>query len=143
MFLDAIICSDILGAMLKQLSEKLDVVRNQAGICLEAILTKKNPVVPFVYDRMNLVEALGLSEHRVMNWSNPESTFPLVMRAINIDEFSHNILSGIIISVGGLTQSVTKQSSKSFLEYMRALKSMKQIGKISKMGHGKWFPVYL
>ena len=142
MFLDAIICSDILGAMLKQLSEKLDVVRNQAGICLEAILTKKNPVVPFVYDRMNLVEALGLSEHHVMNWSNPESTFPLVMRAINIDEFSHNILSGIIISVGGLTQSVTKQSSKSFLEYMRALKSMKQIGKISKMGHGKWFSIY-
>ena len=137
MFFDANICSEIIGAMLKQLSEKLDVVRNQAGICLEAILTNNNPVVPFVYDRHNLVEALALSESREMHWSNPESTFPLVMRAINIDEFSHYILSGMVISIGGLTQSVTKHASKSFLEYMRALKSIKQIGKISKMGHGK------
>jgi len=135
MFFDANICSEIIGAMLKQLSEKLDVVRNQAGICLEAILTNNNPVVPFVYDRHNLVEALALSESREMHWSNPESTFPLVMRAINIDEFSHYILSGMVISIGGLTQSVTKHASKSFLEYMRALKSIKQIGKISKMGH--------
>ena len=139
-FFDAELCSEIIGSMLKQLSEKLDVVRNQAGVCLEAILTNKKTLVPFVYSRQNLVEALLLQNET--NWSNPESTFPLVMRAINIDEFFHGILSGIVISVGGLTQSVTKQSSKSFLEYTKALKATKQISKLSKLGNGKSSWIY-
>lgn len=139
-FFDAELCSEIIGSLLKQLSEKLDVVRNQAGVCLESILTNKKTLVPFVYSRKLLIEALLL--HNETNWSSPESTFTLVMRAINIDEFFHAILSGMVISVGGLTQSVTKQSSKYFLEYTKALKATKQIGKLSKMGNGKSSWIY-
>lgn len=132
------LCTKTVGALLKQLSEKLDVIRNQAGISLRRILTSDNPYVPFVYGRQNLIDSLSLRKGQDINWANPESTFPLVMRAIDLDEYFDDILSGIVISVGGLTESVAKSSSKSFLEYLRALKKMKLVGKISKVGHGKF-----
>jgi hypothetical protein len=127
------------GALLKQLSEKLDVIRNQAGTSLQHILTSNDPYVPFIYGRTHLMNALFLGSGQEINWANPESTFPLVIRAINLDAFFDDILSGIVISVGGLTESVAKHSSKSFLEYLRELKKIKAISKISKVGYGKFY----
>ena len=71
------------------------------------------------------------------NWSNPEFTFPLLMRVVNIDAFFYPIISGLVISVGGLTESVTKHSTKAFLDYFRALQKARMIGRISKFGKGK------
>ena len=71
-----------------------------------------------------------------MNWSKPELTFPLLMRVVNIDKFRQPIIAGIVISVGGLTESVTKHSQKSFLDYLRALQKAKMFGRISKIGKG-------
>jgi hypothetical protein len=79
-----------------------------------------------------------LNEKVQINWSNPEDTFALVLRAINVDEYFESILSGLVISVGGLTESVTRHSSKALFDYMRALKAMKQTGRISKISHGKF-----
>lgn len=131
-------CSKIICVLLKQLSEKLDNIRNVAGGCLERLLLQENPRVPFVYSRPSLLEALRLNEKVQINWSNPEDTFALVLRAINVDEYFESILSGLVISVGGLTESVTRHSSKALFDYMRALKAMKQTGRISKNSHGKF-----
>ncbi len=129
-------CAKIIGAMLKQLSEKLDLVRNQAGTCLQRLLSTKHPAVPFVSHKKLLLEALLLNSSDQRNWATPEITFPLVMRAINIDTFFYDILSGVIVSVGGLTESVQKSSSKAFMDYLKALKSAKTIGRTAKVGHG-------
>jgi len=135
-FFDDELCAKVIGAMLKQLSEKLDLVRNEAGSCLQRLLTSKTPAVPFVSHRKLLVEALLLNKNEQINWASPETTFPLVMRAINIDTFFDSILSGLVISVGGLTESVQKSSSKAFLEYIRALKTLRTVGKVARVGHG-------
>ena len=65
------------------------------------------------------------NESRQRNWANPSETFPLVMRvaALGVDVFFDNIISGMVISCGGLTESVTKHATKSLLEYLRCLKS--------------------
>jgi len=142
-FFDEQLCAKVIGAFLKQLSEKLDAVRNQAGICLERLLLCTAPVVPFISCKDILLEALSLDDPikssdlstASVNWANPASTFPLVMRAINIDTFFENIVSGLIISVGGLTESVTKHSSKQFLDYLRALQKLGSTSRIVKLGH--------
>jgi hypothetical protein len=72
-----------------------------------------------------------------INWASPEYTFPLLMKVMNIDAFFHPIISGLVISVGGLTESVTKHSTKSFLDYFRALQKGNLIVRISKIGKGK------
>jgi len=142
-FFDDQLCAKVIGAFLKQLSEKLDAVRHQAGSCLERLLLNTSPTVPFVSCRDLLLEALKLDGQSVshdfnkvsINWANPESTFPLLMRVINIDTFFESIVSGLVISVGGLTESVTKHSSKQFMDYLRVLQKQRLSSRIVKLGH--------
>jgi len=137
-YFDDELVSKVLSSILKQLSEKLDAVRGQAGSCLERMLSEKTSIiVPFVPSKALLLEALRLNDIPLQhNWSNPAVTFPLMMKAINIEAFFESILAGMIISVGGLTESITKSSSKALMDYMRALHKIKAVGKIAKIGHG-------
>jgi len=155
-FFDDITCKKVLGAILKQLSEKLDTVRDQAGKCIERLLLGTTPVVPFVPCRQILMEALNLHRPQSrleknssaieeedsksrdqINWANPSETFPLLMRAVNIDAFFTPIIAGCVISIGGMTESVTKCSTKSILDYLRSLQHLKANRQIVKIGSGK------
>lgn len=132
---DEALCLRILSALLKQLGEKLDAVRNQAGECLERLLISNSPRLPFVPFRRVLARALKLNG-QPKNWSNPSETFPLLMCAINIDEFLEPVLSGIVISVGGLTESVSKSSCAALFEWIRELRHAKATPRIIQMGEG-------
>jgi tubulin-specific chaperone D len=131
-FFDDVICNRVIGTFLKQLSEKLDLVRNHAGNCIYRLLTSNEPRIPFINSRDLLKEALDIDGGN-KNWANPEETYTLLMKAINIDTFFDYIIDGIVISVGGLTESVTKYSTKALLEYFRALKMANASVKISKI----------
>lgn len=135
-FFDEQLCCSVIGALLKQLGEKLDVVRCKAGECLERLLTTRSPRLPFVPHREMLVRALSLHD-LPKNWADPSLTFPLIMRAANIDEFTEPILSGIVVSVGGLTESVSKSSSAALYEWIRGSRSVKSTQKIFRMGEGE------
>jgi hypothetical protein len=130
------LCNSILSALLKQFGEKLDTVRFQAGVCLERLLTNESPRLPFVPCRHMLIRALNLNG-QPKNWSNPALTFPLLMCAVNIEAFHEPILSGIVISVGGLTESVSKSSCAALFEWIRELRNAKATPKIYQMGDGK------
>jgi len=146
-YFDDLTCARVIGSLLKQLSEKLDSVRCHAGLSLERLLSSKRPKIPFVSHKSLLIEALRLDsisppttttspkgEKVNKNYSNPAYTFPLVMRAVNIDAFFEYIISGMIISVGGLTESVVKSSTFSLLEWLKGLKKVKGFGRIAKFG---------
>ena len=135
-FFDERLCYSILSSLLKQLGEKLDVVRCKAGECLERLLANDSPRLPFVPNRNMLFLALNLYEPN-KNWSDPVKTFPLLMKAALIDEFTEPILSGIVISVGGLTESVSKSSSASLFEWIRGLRAAKATPKLFRMGEGE------
>ncbi len=128
-------CHAIFSALLKQLGEKLDYVRGEAGGCLERLLTCDSPRVPFVPNREVLVKSLALETPK--NWSNPAHTFPLLMSAVNIDEFLEPILSGVVISVGGLTENVSKSASAALFEWIKSLRNADAISKLNEMGNGE------
>lgn len=132
-YFDEELCSSIMCALLKQLGEKLDAVRCQAGECIQRLLTTQSPRVPFVSHRNMLARALCVGEHGT-NWSNPAETFPLLMRAVNIDGFFSSILEGMVVSVGGLTESVSKNSTASLFEWIRVCRQLKATQKILQMG---------
>ena len=144
-YFDDQLCSKVLGAILKQLAEKLDTVRLQAGLWFEHLVMGTNSI-PFIPSKDLVLEAVEWengsvpcdSKESAMNWGNPEITFPILMRLVNIDAFFHSIINGIVISIGGLTESITKHSTKSFLDYLRALQKAERIGRISKIGKGKF-----
>lgn len=142
MFFDEQMCCSVLSALLKQLGEKLDLVRCKAGECLERLLMNASPRLPFVPFRRILVQALGLNE-RGKNWADPALTFPLLMKVCSSHDFTEPILSGVVISVGGLTESVSKSSSASLFEWIRGLRTAKAMPKIFRMGEGEKFVCYI
>ena len=40
-----------------------------------------------------------------LNWSAPQSSFPLTVQLLRLPSYSYHTLLGIVVSVGGLTES--------------------------------------
>ena len=118
-YFDGELCVLIISALLKQLSEKLDLIRAHAGKCLVRLLLSESPLVPFVPRRADLVKALELNMEAKVNWSSASSTYKLVMNAACINEFFYDIISGMVTSVGGLSESVTRCSEEAILAWTR------------------------
>jgi hypothetical protein len=121
------LATKVVGGLLKQLAEKLDTVRQRAGYCLTSILQQKDPHIPGIAAHEALVSALeacqsGDSPTR-QNWSDPQYTFPKLIRAASINDagsiYFDNIISGIVLSIGGLTETVSKQASASLLQWAK------------------------
>jgi len=125
-------CTRVIGALLKQLSEKLDNVRLCAGTCLEKVLRSTDPILPHIPSRSELEDALGLEQRDHINWANPTVTFPMVMRSAYIGDMFEYVIAGMVISVGGLTESVTKSSTSALLEWTRGAR-----GDCKRLGDGE------
>ena len=149
-YFDASTSKQLFSVLLKQFSEKLDTVRLKAGTILCNLLTCTTPRIPFIPHRTSLVEALVINESVPSlscqyfddrrscferNWGNAAETFPLVLRAINLDSYFSDIIAGLVISVGGITESVVKNASLSMIEWIKALEEVKAFGRISRLGH--------
>ena len=124
-YFDAPISSKVVGALLKQISEKLDAVRRCAGDSLRRILVQQDPHVRHIRFRKELIESLGfhdLSSGTVRNdWADPSFAFPTVMNAasVGLNFYFVNILSGIVVSAGDLTENVSKSASCALLEWIK------------------------
>jgi hypothetical protein len=121
---DQSMCVRVIGGLLKQFSEKLDSVRSHAGGCLSRMLTYASPAIPFVPQKDHLLESLQLTPQadgslQITNWANAAVTYRMAMAAANIHEFFPFIISGMIISVGGLGESVTKSSQEALMSWVR------------------------
>jgi hypothetical protein len=153
---DEHICMLVLSAMLKQLAEKIDAVRLVAGSCIEALLLSRVPYVAFVPQRNQLLEAFQLdgvfdeeqNNHLdcsnqetatipVNNYSSPAVAYPIVMRAAIVQVFFEPIIAGMVVSVGGLTESTVKEAYASLLAMVRAAEISKSLSVISRLGAGK------
>lgn len=127
-----------IGGLLKQLSEKLDNTRVEAGNCLQRILTKRDPSVPGIPEIQYLQESFGIlltkagQEKQHINWADASLTFPFVAKAANMDVYFSYIVAGIIISVGGLTESVAKQSNAAILQIVKQGKGTKRMKTLSQ-----------
>jgi hypothetical protein len=120
---DQSMCVRVIGGLLKQFSEKLDSVRSHAGACLCRMLTNASPAIPFVPQKYHLLESLQLTPQadgslKTTNWANAAVTYRMAMAAGDIHEFFPFIVSGMIISVGGLGESVTKSSQEALLSWV-------------------------
>ena len=138
--------NEILGSFLKQLSEKLDNIRSHAGSCMQELIIRlsnnddnnNNIIIPpehkFIYDSIILLQQQEQQDHKQeeeeeinsisnnsVNWSNASITFPFLIKILKQSYFSKDIISGMVISVGGLTQNVVMHATSSFLEWIRFL----------------------
>ncbi|KAJ8554815.1 hypothetical protein ON010_g9670 [Phytophthora cinnamomi] len=121
----------VFGALAKQLAEKLDNMRMTAGSILFRLLHSTNPRVDCIPDRFQLEKQIFPSTLTV-NWSMAHDTFPLVVKMMDIPEFMEEVAAGLVISVGGLTESVVKASKSALFEWVRTHLQAKNFGLLNR-----------
>ena len=142
--------NQIIGSFLKQLSEKLDNVRSHAGSCIQEIMMNLSgdnnngimisPQHEYICESIMIVqeeeeqkiqvdkqaqeddELVGQRKSKnTIDWSNASITFPFLIQILKQNYFLKDIISGFVISIGGLTQNVVVHATSSFLEWIRCL----------------------
>lgn len=119
-------------AIAKQLAEKLDGMRVVAGKTLFRLLHATNPRVDGIPDRFQLEKQIFPVTLTTVNWSMAHDTFPLVVRMMDIPEYTEAVVAGLVLSVGGLTESVVKASKAALFDWMRSHLEAKDFGLLSR-----------
>ncbi|OQR99031.1 tubulin-specific chaperone D [Achlya hypogyna] len=101
--------------LVKQLSEKLDTIRSVAGAILARLL-QHTPAIEGIADRPFLEAVIG---DGATNWAMAHETFPIVVKLLDSPEYMAAVAAGLVISVGGLTESVVKASKAATLGWLR------------------------
>lgn len=128
----------IVAAALQQLCEKLDVVRECAGAVLLDLLALPTPPLPALPDRPLLEAALlppssssdpppppapapAAERAAFYKAGNPAVVFPRVVQLLGSgDSYHRAVVAGMVISIGGLTESVVRASLGAAVEWAQA-----------------------
>lgn len=114
--------SSIFCGILKQCVEKIDRTRAIAGKTFSSLLHCV-PEVPYIPNRKELEEIFPISLCKDINWSSPADTFPYFVQLLLLKKYTYNLLLGLTVSVGGLTESLVKHSYSSLANYLNGIKS--------------------
>ncbi|XP_064407047.1 tubulin-specific chaperone D-like isoform X2 [Halichondria panicea] len=116
------ICRKAMCCLLQQANEKIDRTRGVALTTLTALVLH-TPTLPHIPHHTHLKEIFCKTDMDIVNWSVPQTTFPLTVQLLALPDYSYPTLLGLVISVGGLTESTVRQSSASLLSYLRSVTS--------------------
>ncbi|KAI3800449.1 hypothetical protein L1987_28540 [Smallanthus sonchifolius] len=116
---DANIATNLVGGLVKQAVEKMDRLREVAAKILQRILYSETVFVPEIPYREKL-EKIVLKDDE-LKWGVP-SSFPRFIRLLQFGCYSKYVMSGLVISIGGLEDSLKKAALGALLDYIQAVK---------------------
>lgn len=114
---DSNLAARLIGGIAKQAVEKIDKVRDIAGRTLQRILHNDYIFVPYIPHRCEL--EVIVPKDGTFNWAAPSNCFPCLVRLLQFNEYRTSVLSGLVISIGGLADSLRKASLSALLEYIQ------------------------
>ncbi|KAG2190201.1 hypothetical protein INT46_006400 [Mucor plumbeus] len=114
-YLEMTSTSNLIAALLKQSVERIDKVRSIAGKVLCDLILKTEHLE---YPGQNY---LRTHIHQNLLWSSPSDLYPVMVHILKIPEYRLELLTGLISSAGGLTESLVRHSSSCLIEYMDSL----------------------
>ncbi|KAG2210327.1 hypothetical protein INT47_003312 [Mucor saturninus] len=107
--------SNFIAALLKQSVERIDKVRSSAGkVLCDLVLSSDTLEFP---GRDYLRQYIT----RDLSWAAPSDLYPVMVHLLKIPEYRFELLTGLIASAGGLTESLVRHSSSCLTEYMDGL----------------------
>jgi hypothetical protein len=115
--LDSGLVARAIAAVAKQAVEKIDRTRGLACEVLADLCSRSDPPVPHI-PRRDEISALLCNNGTVEHWTAPRETFPRMVGLLRFDEYRLAVLSGLVVSVGGLTESLVKASSACLLSHL-------------------------
>ncbi|GFO18516.1 tubulin-specific chaperone d-like [Plakobranchus ocellatus] len=108
--------------LVQQAVEKIDRTRALAGAIFSKILYH-SPEIPHIPHKTEIKQMFTESGDSNISWANAAQTFPLFCRLLELEDYVYSVLLGLVISVGGLTESIVKHSSGSLRDYLRRIQN--------------------
>ncbi|KAI4356773.1 hypothetical protein L6164_000767 [Bauhinia variegata] len=115
---DEKLCTSLVGGICKQAVEKMDKLREAAANVLHRILYNQAVYIPF---REKLEEIVPKEAER--KWAVPTYSYPRFVMLLQFSCYSRYVLSGLVISIGGLQDSLKRASLSALLDYLQRAES--------------------
>jgi len=112
-----------LGGIMQQAVERIDRTRNIAGNTLANVLHSRRLSLDCLESSARLRTAFSEKKCARIDWNLAHATFSLFVRLLALPEFRLSLLTGLVYSIGSLTESLVKPAVKSFLDKLKALKA--------------------
>ncbi|KAF0701134.1 Aste57867_8357 [Aphanomyces stellatus] len=125
-----IIVTKFCCVLVKQMSEKLDSIRFVAGSIFSQLF-HYTTIIDGIPDRPLLSKLLLPT----INWSMAHDTFPLVIQLLDSPVYMEAVVEGLVVSVGGLTESVVKASKNALLVWLKEQLKTNHLQVASKFAH--------
>lgn len=143
-YLQEDLMTNMIARLLQQSVEKIDKVRACAGDVLRWAIAEETKL-PHVHGRKELIMALpryvcgsgsgskaddefldichhdNLYSTAEINWNNPAEVYGRLMPILHIAQYRMDLLTGILVSVGGITESLVRHSSAAFVDFVGGL----------------------
>ncbi|CAN6304622.1 unnamed protein product [Urochloa humidicola] len=113
---DSTIAQDLVAGIVKQAVEKIDKMREIAIRTLQRILYHQEHLIPFIPHRELLEEIIPNSTD--LEWTAPTVSYPRLVKLLQASCYSKSVLSGLVISTGGLQESLKKASTSALVGYL-------------------------
>ncbi|CAL4934301.1 unnamed protein product [Urochloa decumbens] len=113
---DSVIAQDLVAGIAKQAVEKIDKMREIAIKTLKRILYHQEHLIPFIPHRELLEEIIPNSTD--LEWAVPTVSYPRLVKLLQASCYSKSVLSGLVISTGGLQESLKKTSTSALVGYL-------------------------
>lgn len=120
-FFDANLATNVIGGIAKQAVEKMDKIREAAAKVLQRILYNKAIFIPFIPYRENLEEIVP--NETDLKWGVPTFSYQRFVQLLRFSCYSRPVLSGLVISIGGLQDSLRKTSISALLKYLQPVET--------------------
>ncbi|KAF9668815.1 hypothetical protein SADUNF_Sadunf14G0042500 [Salix dunnii] len=122
-FFDSNVATNVIGGIAKQAVEKMDKIREAAAKVLQRILYNKAIFIPFIPYRENLEEIVPNDTD--LKWGVPTFSYQRFVQLLQFSCYSRSVLSGLVISIGGLQDSLRKASISALLKYLQTVETEK------------------
>ncbi|KAH6812160.1 ARM repeat superfamily protein [Perilla frutescens var. frutescens] len=117
-YFDATLAINLVGGIVKQAVEKMDKLRESAARILQRLLYNKTTSVPHIPHR-EILEHIVPAEAE-LKWGVPTFSYPRFVPLLKVSCYSKYVASGLVISIGGLQDSLRKASLSALLDYLQS-----------------------
>lgn len=80
-----------------------------------------------------MLEFFLKEECETLNWNSAADTFPKFVELLKFPEYTYSVMLGLICSVGGLTETLVKNSSSALFSYFSKEKKTRGVEEIDRI----------
>ncbi|CAH0559200.1 unnamed protein product [Brassicogethes aeneus] len=122
----------IIAEVTQQAVEKIDRTRALAGRVFYSFLHIE-PAIENISFLNELLTIFPKEECDALNWNSAAATFPKFVQLLQFPPYSYSIMIGLICSVGGLTETLVKNSSHALFAYLKEQQELKGLNEVKRL----------